>query len=300
MKPLQTTIEGPWTILKLLEWTSTYFKKQNIDNPRSTAEVLLAHSLGMRRIDLYLQYDRPMHADELQAFKILIKRRLAREPVAYITGTKEFWSLDFRVDRNVLIPRPETECLVETALKVMAAWGGTAPRKVLELGTGSGAVIISLASQQPGHRYFASDISLKALAVAAANRADHGLTEIRLCAGGWLEAVKRAEPGFDIILSNPPYIRRPDIDGLEPEIRGYEPRRALDGSSDGLACLKRLVATAPDCLSKGGRLLLEIGHDQKVDVAGMAGACGRYDRIAFVKDYSGIDRIADLRKASGR
>lgn len=299
MKPLQTTIEGPWTILKLLEWTSSYFKEHSIDNPRSTAEVLLAHALGLRRLDLYLQYDRPMHAGELQAFKSLIKRRLAREPVAYITGTKEFWSLDFRVNRNVLIPRPETECLVETALAVMDAWEGNFPRRILELGTGSGAVIISLANQQPGHRYFASDISTRALAMAGINSADHGLGAIGFFAGDWLAAVKCPHAGFDIILSNPPYIRRSDIEGLQPEIRTYEPLQALDGETDGLGCLQRIVETAPDCLVEGGHLLLEIGHDQKDDVAGMAGESGRYDQLSFVKDYSGIDRIARLRRGAG-
>ncbi|MCG6910992.1 MAG: peptide chain release factor N(5)-glutamine methyltransferase [Deltaproteobacteria bacterium] len=298
MKAPQPSSEGPWTILKLLEWTTGYFKTQAIDNPRSTAEVLLAHALGLQRLDLYLQYDRPMNADELRAFKTLIKRRLAREPVAYITGSREFWSLDFHVNRDVLIPRPETECLVETAVAVVDAWDAGRPGRILELGTGSGAVIISLAGERPGHRYFASDISSAALSVARANSASHGKEAILFFAGDWLAPVTCAGEGFDLVLSNPPYIRRSDIDGLQPEIHRYEPRQALNGEEDGLGSLRRLIETAPDCLREGGHLLLEIGYGQEPDVEAMARLSGRYDQTAFAKDYSGIARVVKLRRGA--
>jgi release factor glutamine methyltransferase len=292
-----TTSEVPWTILNLLKWTTSYFSSHSIDNPRSTAEVLLAHALKLKRIDLYLQYDRPMHADELKGYKVLIKRRVAREPVAYITGTKEFWSLDFQVTRDVLIPRPETECLVEASLEVMSKRGDNRPLNILELGTGSGAVAIVLASQEPGHCYFASDISIKALAVARGNSADQGQNKINFFAGDWLAPVQCTKVGFDLIVSNPPYIPKGDIRGLQPEIHRYEPIRALDGENDGLGCLRRIIDEAPDCLVSGGGLLLEIGYGQKEGVEAIARHNGCYDEVSFDKDYNGIHRVARLRKA---
>jgi release factor glutamine methyltransferase len=299
MKTPPTTIEGPWTILSLLKWTTSYFASHAIDNPRSTAEVLLAHALGLKRIDLYLQYDRPMHADELKGYKALIKRRVAREPVAYITGTREFWSLDFQVNRDVLIPRPETECLVEAALEVMhKTKEGRDPLNILELGTGSGAVVTALASQQPGHRYFASDISTRALAMARENSVSLGQAGIFFFAGDWLKPVRCTRTCFNLIVSNPPYIPSGEIKGLQPEIHGYEPVRALDGEDDGLGCLRRIIATAPDCLVSGGALLLEIGYGQREGVEAIARQWGCYDQVAFDKDYSGILRVVRLRKAA--
>ena len=296
MKTPSKTSEGPWTILSLLKWTTSYFSSHAIDNPRSTAEVLLAHTLELKRIDLYLQYDRPMHADELTGYKALIKRRVAREPVAYITGTREFWSLDFNVNNKVLIPRPETECLVEAALEVMRNKKSREPLSILELGTGSGAVVTALASQEPGHRYFASDISMEALAVAKENSVSLVPTGILFFAGDWLEPVRGSKACFDLIVSNPPYIPREEIKGLQPEIHRYEPVRALDGEDDGLGCLRRIIVTAPDCLFPGGALLLEIGYGQKegVEAIGRQGGC--FDEVAFDKDYSGIFRVARMRK----
>ncbi|MBW2296501.1 MAG: peptide chain release factor N(5)-glutamine methyltransferase [Deltaproteobacteria bacterium] len=299
MKTPQTISDRSWTILNLLKWTTTYFKTHAIDNPRSTAEVLLSHALGLQRIDLYLQFDRPMHADELKIFKALIKRRLAREPVAYITGTREFWSLDFQVTRDVLIPRPETECLVETSLEIMSDQADACALNILELGTGSGAVTVALASQQSRHHYFASDISVKALAVARMNGIAHEQTAIHFFAADWLSSVKKAGARFNLILSNPPYIPRPEISGLQPEIHRYEPHQALDGKTDGLGCLQEIIDTAPDCLVPGGFLLLEIGYGQKDQIAKIVGHKGCYDQITFIKDYSGIHRIVRLRKAVG-
>lgn len=297
MKTPSATSDGQWTILKLLKWTTTYFNTHAIDNPRSTAEILLSHALGLRRIDLYLQYDRPMNADELKVFKALIKRRRNREPVAYITGSKEFWSLDFHVSEDVLIPRPETECLVEASLAVMNELGGEKLLNVLEMGTGSGAVSVALSSQQPGHRYFASDFSLKALEVARQNGQANGREDILFFAGDWLRPVKRAAAGFDLILSNPPYIPTAEIGRLQPEIHQYEPFKALDGEPDGLGCLRSIIETAPQYLRSQGFLLLEIGCGQKDAVAGIASGSGGYDQIDFLRDYSGIDRIVKLRQA---
>jgi len=300
MKTPSTTSEGPWTILSLLKWTTSYFSTHSIDNPRSTAEVLLAHVLELKRIDLYLQYDRPMHGDELKSYKQLIKRRVAREPVAYITGTREFWSLDFKVNRHVLIPRPETECLVEASLAIMENQAGRDPLLILELGTGSGAVVTALASQVPGHRYYASDISIEALKVARQNSAFLGQAGIHFFAGDWLAPVRCSRNGFDLIVSNPPYICRADIKDLQPEIHQYEPNLALDGEVDGLGAIRRIIASAPDCLAPGGALLLEIGYGQREGVEAIARQAGCFGEVSFDRDYSGIHRVARMRKSPSK
>ena len=162
----QSNRERQWTILSLIQWTTSYFKSHHIENPRADAEILLAHALNLERIDLYLRYDQPLNHGELSRFKILIKRRIQREPIAYITGTKEFWSLDFHVTTDVLIPRPETECLVEKALVGLS---GENRLNILELGTGSGAITIALASEKPNHHYMASDQSMYAARLAMEN-----------------------------------------------------------------------------------------------------------------------------------
>ena len=165
--------DSPWTIIKIIQWATTYLKSHDIDSPRATGEILLAHALGAERIDLYLNYDQPLIADELKTFKTLIKRRIRREPVAYILGAKEFWSLDLEVTGDVLIPRPETECLVEAALDLIAKESSIQPQRILDLGTGSGAIVIALAAKQPQHVYFASDLCIPAAILAGGNARRH-------------------------------------------------------------------------------------------------------------------------------
>lgn len=281
-----------WTILSLLTWAAAYFKDHAIDSPRATAEILLAHALGRTRLDLYLNYDKPMVNEELAVFKILLKRRVAHEPVAFIVGSKEFYSLDFHVTPDVLIPRPETECLVERVLKIIDALGDRTPIKVLDVGTGSGAIIVSLAAERPGHHYFASDISLAALRVARGNAQRQAVNErINFFAGAYLAAV--AGP-FDLIVSNPPYIRSGDLDDLQPEIRHFEPRVALDGGIDGLAAYRRLIESAPRVLVPGGVLAMEIGWNQKQALQDLVAADRRYERSRFHPDYASKDRVACL------
>jgi release factor glutamine methyltransferase len=295
MKNRQTSSKNPWTILKLLKWATDYFKEKKIDDPKAVAEVLLAQSLHLRRIDLYLQFDRPLEETELAAFKVLIKRKLKREPVAYIVGQKEFWSMSFMVSRDVLIPRPETECLVEAAMDIMDSWEGKENIRVLELGTGSGALVISLASQKRQNDYFASDISMKVLDVARKNADVHGLNEIQFFVGDWMAPLADKQRFFDVIVSNPPYIPRRQIETLAPEIHRYEPMLALDGDEDGLKCLRKIVQDAWIYLKPHGWLLLEMGYDQKEDMIRMAESCGKYDQIKILKDYSGHDRIIQMR-----
>lgn len=286
-----------WTILKLLEWTTAYFKSHAIESPRAAAELLLAHVLRLKRVELYVRYDQPLIAAELEQYKTLIKRRLAREPVAYILGNKEFWSLDLAVTRDVLIPRPETECLVEAALARLGQDARSGARCILDLGTGSGAVILALAAEQPQHIFFALDVSLKAVELARQNARSQGMEEkIHFLCGHWLQPLRSHPPFFDIIVSNPPYIERAALDGLQPEIFLYEPLTALDGGNSGLRYLKQIVATAHTYLKTGGSLLLEIGHDQQQAVDDLCRDVGRYENIRFVKDYGGYDRVAVMEK----
>jgi len=291
----------PWNIVKLLLWTTSYFKSHGIDSPRATAEILLAHILKLKRIDLYLQYDQPLGSDELTRFKALIKRRVNREPVAYIVGVKEFWSMDFIVTGNVLIPRPETECLVEAAISVLhqdsKQNAKDKSRRVLELGTGSGAIILALASRRTEHLFFASDRSLKAVELAKENAGCHGLDKVvDFFCGDWLTPLSDDRHRFDMIISNPPYIRTRAIGRLQPEIYSFEPIVALDGDQDGLLCLRLIIDSAYRYLNPGGSLMLEIGHDQKTEVKKTIDRCGNYEQVVFKKDYSGWDRVVQMQK----
>ena len=261
---------APWTLLRLVQWTAGYFQDHGIENARSEAEVLLAHSMGLRRIDLYLNHDQPLDPEELKRFKTLIKRRLAREPLAYITGIREFWSLELAVDPSVLIPRPETECLVEAVLPVLDDPQGP-PKRVLDMGTGSGAITIALAHEHPEHRYVALDRSTAALNVAVRNARSHRVDHcIQWICGDWDTALAPDKAVFDLIVSNPPYIRSGDMASLQPEIHGHEPALALDGSADGLSCLRRIVESVHPHLKAGGLLALEMGWDQADDVRTIA------------------------------
>jgi release factor glutamine methyltransferase len=289
------TAAPPWTILRTLRWTDDYFRKHRIENPRSDAEILLSRTLGCERIDLYIRHDQPLHTEELTRFKALIRRRVLREPVAYILGEKEFWSLTFRVTRDVLIPRPETEGLVEAALKLYPDQGDL---RVLELGTGSGIISVALAHERTGWRFLATDISPKAIEIARMNARRHlDKDPIAFMVGNWFDAIDDAV-SFDLILSNPPYIISDVIPTLEPDIYGYEPVAALDGGADGLAGIALIIHTGCRYLKPGGSLIVEIGYDQGASVAALGQASGGYDQVAVEKDHSGHDRLVRLRKTT--
>ncbi len=296
MKTQATDRNNPWTILKLLNWAASYFTSYDIDNPKSTAEILLSHALRMQRIDLYLQYDRPLNKDELSVFKQLVQRRRNKEPVAYIVGNKEFWSLPLVITRDVLIPRPDTEFLVETALGILKNERSDSPLRVLDLGTGSGAVVLALASQCRGPVYFASDISAEATALAKANALENGLSHVHFFTGDWLVPVRISAIPFDLIVSNPPYIPSGDIPNLQAEIYRYEPLAALDAGVDGLDCMRYLVQNVWPYLKPGGHLIVEIGYNQKDDVTALVMADGRYEVISVQKDYGGNDRVVSMRR----
>ena len=301
MRNQPTSTDPEWTIIKLLKWTTTYFESRDIDGPRIEAEILLAHVLQLQRIDLYLQYDEPLYSNELSRFKDLIKRRINREPVAYIVGNKEFWSMDFFVTKDVLIPRPETEFLVETAINLLPQDSASnpmlTPKRILELGTGSGAVILALASMRPGHLFFAFDRITAAVRLAKQNAKLHGFeSRVSFICADWFGPIKDKKPVFDMIVSNPPYVPSRVIGKLQPEIVKHEPISALDGGEDGLLCLRHIINNAHLYLQRKGHLLLEIGHDQRNDVQKIVDQCAKYENVVYTKDYSGYDRIVQMRK----
>jgi release factor glutamine methyltransferase len=285
-----------WTILKLLKWTTAYFTSHHIEQPRAAAEILLAHALNVGRVDLYIQYDKPVESRELAGFKKLIQRRLQREPVAYIVGGKGFWSLDLKVTADVLIPRPETEVLVETALSIIPPGTPSTPLKVLDLGTGSGALILALAKERKGHQFYAVDRSQKALTVARENAQRHGLEAVvTFLLGDWFEPVSGRHRYFDLIVSNPPYISSPDLEALPLEVLQYEPREALDGGPDGLGAIRLVIESAASHMAPGGWLLFEIGYDQWASVERLVAATGSYTDLTLIKDHSGLDRVVRAR-----
>ncbi len=281
-----------WTLLKLLRWTTDYLRRNGVEQPRIDAEIMLAHILGCQRIDLYLRHDQPVEAGELGRFKPLLQRRRDRCPVAYLLGEKEFWSLNIKVTPDVLIPRPETECLVET---VLARYAQDTELRVLELGTGSGAIAIALAAERPHWTILATDISADAISIARGNAGRHNVDRrIEFRQGFWFQALDKGPRRFHLIVSNPPYIASRELTGLAPEIRKHEPIQALDGGPDGLDCLRHIIDESPDHLAPGGSLALEIGSDQGAAVRQAGRARGTYADVEIFKDYSGLDRVARL------
>ncbi len=272
-----------WTVIKILQWTTGYFRERGIDAGRLDAEVLLAEVLDLDRVGLYLNYDKPLTADEQTAFREKVKRRAQREPVQYILGRTEFWSLPLRVDSQVLIPRADTEILVEEALQKA---GGA--RAILDVGTGSGAIAVALAHELPASRVEAIDVSAGALKIAAENAERNGVAQ-RL-------SLRRADlrqfggGPYDLVVSNPPYIPAADLPGLMPEVRDFEPMLALDGGADGLDCYRQLAGRIPAMLNPGGWLLVEVGSGQAESVQELF-RCAGLENVYVRNDYAGIPRV---------
>jgi release factor glutamine methyltransferase len=286
---------APWTILEVLNWTTTRFAERSLPSPRLDAELLAAHAFGLARIQLYAQFDRPLTADELARFRELVKRRQAGEPVAYIVGRKEFWSLDLAVDRRVLIPRPDTETAVEAALALLPA---DAPARVCDVGTGSGAIALAIRKERPLATVVAIDLSADALAVAGDNAQRLGLPlDLRQ---GDLLAPLAAEPTldpFDVIVANLPYVPRAELPGLAPEVQA-EPLLALDGGGDGLDIVRRLAAAAGAHLRPGGALVLEIGAGQAAQTQRICEGAG-FERVSARRDLGGIERVVVAHRREG-
>jgi release factor glutamine methyltransferase len=285
----------PWTILALLRWTTGFFEEKGVAEPRASAEIILAHTLGLSRLDLYLRHDQPLTPEELARFKALIVRRRQGEPVAYLTGHKEFWSLDFLVNPATLIPRPETEVLVQAVLNVVegAKGRGPLPHKPLaiDVGVGSGALVVALARELPEFTWVGVDISAAALEVARENARRHEVAaRVAFLRGDLLRQFK-ASPSFALMVANLPYVPRGEWQQLSKEIKDYEPKGALLGGEDGLDLLKQLCQQAHIYLQSGGWLALEVGAGQAGRVIGFLEETGAYDTLKSVDDYQAIPRV---------
>ena len=276
-----------WTIRRGLQWTTGFFKDKGLDGPRLDAELLICDALSLDRIRLYTDHDRPLSSEELSGIRERVRRRSKHEPVAYITGKRGFWKHDLKVDRRVLIPRPDTERLVELALSLLAEGG---PHRLVDVGTGSGAIALALAGDVDNLIVLAIDRSGGALEVARENARSLGLEDRVTFAEGDLLGPAR-DFGPTIIVSNPPYISTSEVDALMPDVLDFEPRLALDGGPDGLELVRRLIADAPALLPPGGHLLLEHGHDQGEAVLALVRADGRYEEARTEKDYGRRDRV---------
>jgi release factor glutamine methyltransferase len=286
---------APWTVLGMILWSADYLRDKGIDTGRLDAEHLLASVVGVDRLGLYLAFERPLTPAELDGYRPLLKRRAAREPLQYILGRQPFRELDLEVGPSVLIPRPETEVLVDQILEAIRGddAGGTA----LDLGTGSGAIALSLAFEGSFASVVATDVDDAALEVARRNRDAAGLGErVELRRGSLFEPLKRSER-FDVIASNPPYVGEMDEESLEPEVRDWEPRAALFAGADGLDVLRRIAVGACEHLRPGGLLALEVGAGQARIVADWLESDGGYDEVKVTRDYTGRERFVFARGA---
>ena len=282
----------PWTIKRLLDWTGRYLSGKDFETPRLDAEVLLAHAVGCKRIELYTRHDEEPSEEQRARFKELVQQRVKGCPVAYLVGRKEFFSLEFEVGRDVLIPRPDTESVVVECLRL--AKGMTAPA-VLDIGTGSGCLAVSVAKYHKTAQVTATDVSAAALAVASRNAAKHGVADRIRFLEGDLYAPLPAGERFDFILSNPPYIPHGDIPALPVGVRDFEPHVALDGGPDGYAVFDRLIAGAADRLKPGGYLIVEIGSPQEEQARRRIEALGVFDLGKTIIDGSGNPRVLRAR-----
>lgn len=300
---------GEWTIKELLEWTQGYFRDHGIRDARLEAELLLAHVLGQNRVYLYANYDAPSNQPEREAYRTLIKRRVAGEPLAYIIGVKEFMSLEYSVGPQVLIPRPETELLVEEVINLVRGnensdnseeWPDQAPGmirnavRICDVGTGSGAIAVSLAYYLPQTCVFAVDLSAAALDIARTNALRHGVN-VEYLHGDLLGPLAGADQ-FDFIVANLPYIPEPEYLALERGIIEYEPREALLAGGDGLDFYRQLLPQAFELLSPGGYIIYEIGAGQGPAAQSLM---DQFTEVELLSDLAGRDRLVKARKQGG-
>jgi release factor glutamine methyltransferase len=282
-----------WTVRRILDWTTTHFKQHGSDTPRLDAEILLAYARKCRRIELYTHFDEPLSEAERAVMRDLAKRRAKSEPVAYLVGHREFFSLDFRVTPDVLIPRPDTETLV---MEVLDAARPLESPRVLDLGTGSGCIAVATAVNLPAARLTATDVSQAALAIARENAQTHKVADrIRFLQGDLFAPLPAGEQ-FEIVASNPPYIADRERETLQNDVRRYEPPTALFAGPNGTEILFRIIDGAAARLTPGGTLLLEISPEQASAVRSRIESTGTYDEIRVLKDAAGLLRVARARK----
>lgn len=282
-------VQRVWKLLDILEETSRFFAARGLENARLQAELLLAAVLDIKRLDLYLQFERPLHTEEVDVYRDYVRQRVQRVPVQYILGATAFRELELTVTPAVLIPRPETEVLVDVALELLPTGG-----RALDLCCGSGAIALSLKRELAEVAVVATDISQAALAVARANGASCEL-EIEWLSGDLFAAV---EGDFDLVVSNPPYVKSGDLDRLEPEVRDHEPRLALDGGADGLDCYRRIAHQASDHIRPGGYLLLEVSDGQSAEVEKLLAEVGRFAEVQTKPDLNEVPRVVVARASS--
>jgi release factor glutamine methyltransferase len=291
-------------VVQALQRGAEHLDRQGTENARLDAEVLLGFVLGGGREQIYLNYETPLKVHDEERYLRLIQRRARGEPIAFITGHREFWSLDFLVTPDVLVPRAETELLVETTLGQMeetACWDRpNLPDPnfhVLDLGTGSGAIGVSLTKERRDVEVWATDLSAKALEIARANADRHGVKDrIRFIEGDLFEPIKRQCGFFHGVVSNPPYVRRSEIEYLSREVRDWEPKLALDGGPDGLDFYRRIIQQGHVYLKDGGFIALEIAPDMGEEVCRLLKSAGRYSAGSIYRDLAGRNRIVSARK----
>ncbi len=288
-----------WTLGRLLDWAMDFLRKQGSASPRLDAQVLLTHVTGLDRVRLYVDFERPLVDTELARFKDLVKRRARGEPVAYIVGVKEFYGRDFAVDTRVLVPRPETELLVDAAKAYLRE--SSERTRIVDVGVGSGAIAVSLAAElRTSHSELVAvgiDASADALEVAAQNAERHGVRDrVKLVRGQGTEPIKSPQ-SVDVLVSNPPYLDAGLMATLPRDVRDFEPHLALSGGSDGLEVLRPLISDAPRVLRAGGWLGLEVaGEAQAAQVVALLEATGAFEPASVIKDYAQFDRHVVARR----
>jgi release factor glutamine methyltransferase len=273
-------------VLEVVKKTSEFFASKGIESPRLNAELLIGHALGLARMRLYLEFERPVSDAELAVIRELVRRRGRREPLQYVIGVMEFSGLTLKTDRRALIPRPETELFVETVVAKCAV----APGRILDLGTGSGAVALALARAFPGASVTAADLSSEALSLAAENAESTGLAgRIAFVESDWFDRLPRST-AFDLIASNPPYLSQAEAAAAAPEVRDHEPVRALASGAEGFADIEKIIAGSAAALAPGGMLALETGIAHHALAAAAALSAG-FSRSESLQDLTGRDRF---------
>ncbi|MBP7051901.1 MAG: peptide chain release factor N(5)-glutamine methyltransferase [Phycisphaerae bacterium] len=289
-----------WTIQKLLAWITGYLTQKDVDSPRLSAELLLSHVLGLRRIELYTQYGKPVAQEQLDQLHGLVKRAGLHEPVVYLVGRAEFYSIEFEVTCDCLIPRPETELLVQRAIEFLRKRSG--PQHVCDLCSGCGVIAVAIAKNVPDAKVVATDISEPALRVAARNVEKHQLQDrIELLEGDLFEPVipQLGVSPFDLIASNPPYVSAVEYETLDKNVKDYEPRIALYAGEGGLDVYRRIAEKVAQFLKPDGILLLEIGYMQGPAVRELLEQTGVFAEVRVEKDLQKHDRIIVAERAPG-
>lgn len=287
--------EEVWTVKKVLDWTIGHLKQHGSESPRLDAEILLAHARGCQRIQLYTQYDTELEPEERAIMRDLVRRRATLEPVAYLVGYREFFGIEFDVEPGVLIPRPDTESLVVTALEILKELPSAS---VLDVCTGTGCIPISVAENCENATLTAVEIDDRAFQIAQRNLDKHELTNRISLLQGDLFSPLPSDARYDVITANPPYVTDEEMDTLQPDVRLHEPQLALRGGVDGLDFVRRLVAESGLWLTDNGALLLEIGEKQSEAVTQLFADSGAYEPAQIVKDLGGHSRVVWARKKS--